>query len=40
MPKEARVFSVADAIKGFFQLSFHEDNKKLTTMLTPRAVYV
>ena len=40
MLKEAKVFSVVDANKGFFQLPLHEDSKKLTAMLTPCGVYV
>ena len=37
---DAKVFSVVDANKGFFQLPSYEDSKKLTAMLTPCGVYV
>ena len=40
MLKDAKVFSVVDANKGFFQLPLHEDSKRLTAMLTPCGVYV
>ena len=40
MLKDAEVFTVVDANKGFFQLPLHEDSKKLTAMLTPCGVYV
>ena len=40
MLKDAKVFSVVDANKGFFQLPLHKDSKRLTVMLTPCGVYV
>ena len=40
MLRDAKVFTVVDANKGFFQLPLHEDSKKLTAMLTPCGVYV
>ena len=40
MLKDAKVFSVVDANKGFFQLPLHEDSKMLTAMLAPCGVYV
>ena len=40
MLKDAEVFTVVDANKGFFQLPLHEDSKKLTAMLTLCGVYV
>ena len=36
----AKVFTVCDANKGFFQVPLHEDSKHLTAMLTPEGVYV
>ena len=40
MLKDAEVFTIVDANKGFFQLPLHEDSKKLTAMLTLCGVYV
>ena len=38
--KDAKVFTVCDANKGFFQVPLAEESKKLTAMLTPEGVYV
>ena len=35
MLKDAKVFTVCDANKGFFQVPLAEESKKLTAMLTP-----
>ena len=40
MLKDAKVFTVCDANKGFFQVPLAEESKKLTAMLTPEGVYV
>ena len=38
--RNAKVFSVVDATKGFFQVPLSEESKLLTAMLTPLGVYV
>ena len=40
MLKDAKVFTVCDANRGFFQVPLAEESKKLTAMLTPEGVYV
>ena len=40
MLKDAKVFTVCDANKGFFQVPLAEESKKLTAMLTPEGVYI
>ena len=38
--KDAKVFTVCDANKGFFQVPLAEESKILTAILTPEGVYV
>ena len=38
--RNAKVFSVVDATKGFFQVPLSEESKLLTAMLTPLGVYM
>ena len=40
MLRDAKVFTVCDANKGFFQVPLAEESKKLTAMLTPEGVYI
>ena len=40
MLKDAKVFTVCDANKGFFQVPLAEESKKFTAMLSPEGVYV
>ena len=35
--KDAKVLTVCDANKGFFQVPLHKDSQLLTAMLTPEA---
>ena len=38
--KDAKVLTVCDANKGFFQVPLHKDSQLLTAMLTPEGIYV
>ena len=40
MLKDAKVMSVVDANKGFFQIPLDEESKLLTAMSTPYGVYI
>ena len=40
MLRDAKIFTVCDANKGFFQVPLAEESKKLTAMLTPEGVYI
>ena len=40
MLRDAKVFTVCDANKGFFQVPLAEESKTLTAMLTPEGVYI
>ena len=38
--KDAKVLTVCDANKGFFQVLLHKDSQLLSAMLTPEGIYV
>ena len=38
--KDAKILTVHDANKGFFQVPLHKDSQLLTAMLTPEGIYV
>ena len=38
--KDAKVLTVCDANKGFFQVPLHKESQLLTAMLTPEGIYV